>query len=617
MPLLSDSLRNLSSSLLIAALLIAGLVAGQDVLIPLTLAVLLAFILSPIVRWMARLRVPRGLAVTVVMLALLALVFGFAGVVSNQVISLTAGLDSYRTNVLQKVRAVTGGGATKSDISKAADAVDALGNAIKQEIASANAPKPDATAPVATAPGKQTVVVTQKSPADETSFLDYAKKAGEPLAQTALMLLFTLFLLLQHQDLRDRVVRVVGTDHMTETTSAMGEAGERLSQLFLTQALLNMSFGAFVGVALWGIGVPNAVLWALVTAVMRFVPFIGSFLAAIPPVLLAAAVDPGWGMLFATLALFLIGEPIMGHIIEPLVLGKRAGISPFAMIASASFWTLVWGPVGLVLAAPLTMALIVLGRYITGLEFFSVLLGDEPALSPHHEFYHRMLSDDAVSAAGEIEAALEHATFAEVSDALIFPSLRLAAHDVRRGRLDKQQIADLTDTSNNVLKMIADDRDVPEPSDQDDGRDHILVIPARGPVDAIAGKFIGQLLVESVPSSKISVSASSGLTALSDAQGQSATKLPNALVLATVSAIDAQQLRFIVKRAARDFPGVRLLVMDFRLPEEGGAPRDKDFDDTVTLLKSPGRLAALLGHSKRSAAADVDRIRAQELKLAV
>ena len=243
-----------------------------------------------------------------------------------------------------------------------------------------------------------------------------------------------LFLLLQYKDLRDRIVRVAGTDNMSETTAAMSDAGERPSDLFIMQTILNSSFGLFVGCVLMIIGVPNAPLWGVLTFVMRFVPYVGSYLSAIPPILLAAAVDPGWGMVISTLALFAIGEPMMGQFVEPFMLGKRAGLSPFAMVLSASFWTLLWGPIGLVLAAPLTLVVVVIGRYIPSLEFVTVLLGDEPPLSDQQEFYHFLLSGDAYGAIDQLEEAKETTPLGEVGDTIIIPALKLAAIDRRRGR---------------------------------------------------------------------------------------------------------------------------------------------------------------------------------------
>lgn len=608
MPLLSDTFSKLASALIVAALLIAGLVLGRDLLIPITLAAVLTFILSPIVRRLTQWRLHRGLAVALVMLGLLGAVVGFTGVVSTQLISLTAGIEGYRTNILEKVRAVTGSG--ESDISRAAAAVDSLANAIQKEIATpknGQSPTFPNSAPAAEGapPASPTVIVTKT--ADENGgFFSYLKQAGGPVGQFALTFLLTLFLLAQYQDLRDRLVRVVGTDHMTDTTAAMSEAGERLSQLFLMQALLNAGFGLVVGLALWAIGLPNAVLWGLVTAVMRFVPYVGSILAAVPPILLAAAIDPGWGLFFLTGAVFVIGEPLMGHIVEPLVLGKRAGISPFAMVASAGFWTLIWGPVGLILAAPMTMTLIVLGRYVKNLEFFSVLLGDEPALSPPHELYHRLLSDDAISAAHHVDSLLASSSLAEVTDQLIFPALSLAAQDFRIGRLDKEQISELSDTSAELLELLSEDRknhkaDVVEDDDANaTGVDErrVLILPVRGAIDAIAARYLSHILKRSGAASDVSISASSGLTGLADARALPSGEQPDAVILATVSSIDPQQMRFIVKRAIRDYSKERIAIIDFKNadgPHMSSLQTDSaEVSDGVPYSRSPSAIVSIV-----------------------
>lgn len=621
MPLLSETFNKLASALIVAALLITGLVLGKDLLIPLTLAAVLTFILSPIVRHLMQWRLHRALAVALVMLGLLATVVGFTGVVSSQFISLAAGIEGYRTNILEKVRAVTGSG--KSDISRAAEAVDSLAEAIQKEISTPKQGEPS-TYPSAVpnspsvgsgeAPANPaTTVVVTKAADDEGGLMEYLKQAGGPAGQAALTFLLTMFLLAQYQDLRDRVVRIVGTDHMTDTTAAMSEAGERLSQLFLMQALLNAGFGLFVGVLLWSIGLPNAVLWGLVTAVMRFIPYVGSILAAVPPILLAAAIDPGWTLFFATAAVFIVGEPLMGHIVEPLVLGKRAGISPFAMVASAGFWTLIWGPVGLILAAPLTMTLIVIGRYVRNLEFFSVLLGDEPALSPPHELYHRLLSDDAISAANHVDSLLASSSLAEVTDKLIFPALSLAAQDFRFGRLDKEQISDLSETSADLLELLSEDRKVQQADSDAELAAHaernVLILPVRGAIDSIAARYLAHILKRSGAASSVSISASSGLTGLADARALPDSERPDSVILATVSSIDPQQMRFIVKRAVRDFSKDRVAIIDFRtedIAQLSSMANDKaDIAEDVPYSRSPSAIVSIvrLAASDRPSAA--------------
>ena len=191
-----------------------------------------------------------------------------------------------------------------------------------------------------------------------------------PLATTGLIIIFVVFILLQQQDLRNRLIRLAGSHDLQRTTLAMDDAGKRLSLLFLMQLALNAAFGLIIGVGLWAIGVPSAPLWGLLAMVLRFVPYIGAIVAAIFPLIVATAVDPGWSMMLMTAALFLVVEPLIGHVIEPIVYGHSSGLSPVAVVVSATFWTWLWGPIGLILATPLTMCLVVLGRHVERLNFW-------------------------------------------------------------------------------------------------------------------------------------------------------------------------------------------------------------------------------------------------------
>ena len=202
----------------------------------------------------------------------------------------------------------------------------------------------------------------------------------QPLTTTGIVVLFVIFILLQKQDLRNRLVRLAGAQDLQRTTAALDDAGQRLSRLFLTQLALNAGFGLVIGVGLWLIGVPSAPLWGMLAMIMRFVPYIGAVISAIFPLVLAAAVGPGWTMLLLTAAFFLVAEVTVGHVIEPLVYGHSTGLSPVAVITAATFWTWLWGPIGLILATPLTMCLLVLGRHIDQLKFLEVMFGDKPPL---------------------------------------------------------------------------------------------------------------------------------------------------------------------------------------------------------------------------------------------
>jgi hypothetical protein len=278
----------------------------------------------------------------------------------------------------------------------------------------------------------------------------------EQLATNGLMILFVLFLLLRREDVRDRAIRLVGTHDLERSTSAMDDAGYRLGRYFLTLTAINAAFGVVIGLGLWMIGVPSPILWGVLAMLMRFVPFIGSIIAAAFPLLLAASVDPGWSMFLMTLALYAISEPIMGNVVEPVVQGQSTGLSPLAIVLSAAFWTLLWGPIGLLLAIPLTVVLVVLGRHVERLEFLSVLLGDTPPLSPPERFYQRMLAGDPAEAVEQAERMIKDRPLVEYYDDVVIEGLRLAQADADREALDADRLPDLRETATIVVDTLSD-----------------------------------------------------------------------------------------------------------------------------------------------------------------
>jgi hypothetical protein len=270
--------------------------------------------------------------------------------------------------------------------------------------------------------------------------------------------------LLQREDLRNRLIRLAGSHDLQRTTAALDDAASRLSRLFLIQLLLNGSFGIIIGSGLWLIGVPSAILWGILAAVLRFVPYIGAAIAAAFPLALALAVDPTWSMLLWTLALFVVVEPIVGHVIEPMVYGHSTGLSPVAVVASATFWTALWGPIGLVLATPLTVCLVVLGRHVERLEFLDVMFGDRPALSPPEIFYQRMLAGDPTEASDKAEEFLKERSLSSYYDEVALKGLQLAQVDAERGTLDPERLTKIRDAvsefANNISEL--DERPIPK-----------------------------------------------------------------------------------------------------------------------------------------------------------
>ena len=216
-----------------------------------------------------------------------------------------------------------------------------------------------------------------------------------PIATAGIVLLFVIFILLQREDLRDRLIRLLGASDIQRSTEAINDAADRLSRYFVTQLAINSAFGIFIAFGLWLLGVPSPTVWGILAMLMRFVPFIGAYIAAAPPVILAAIVEPGWTTFILTAGLYLVSELVMGQIVEPLAYGHGTGLTPLAIVIATVVWTWLWGPIGLLLATPLTVVAVVMGRHIEGLQFFDVLLGDRPALTPEQRFYQRLLSGDA------------------------------------------------------------------------------------------------------------------------------------------------------------------------------------------------------------------------------
>jgi AI-2E family transporter len=236
----------------------------------------------------------------------------------------------------------------------------------------------------------------------------------------------------------------------------MNDAAERLSKYFLRQFLINSAYGVFIAIGLWLIGVPSPIVWGILAMLMRFVPYVGPFIAAAPPLMLAAVVEPGWTTLVLTAALYLVSELTMGQVVEPLVFGHGTGVSPIAVILATVFWTWLWGALGLLLAMPLTVCLVVLGRHVEGLNFFEVLLGDKPALTPQQSFYQRVLTGDAAEATYQAELALKEKPLANYLDDVALRGLQLAEHDFERGALDEDNLKRISTTVNEIMDDLAD-----------------------------------------------------------------------------------------------------------------------------------------------------------------
>ena len=329
------------TTIVIAVVLVGVIYLGREVLMPIALAVLMSFVLAPLVGLLQRIYVPRVLAVFLVVLVAFSGVFALGGLMVSQVNQLAGDLPRYQSTLREKIQAVRGAAAGSSTLERASEVLQDLGKELERPRGAARPAMP-AGGDTSTRDKPIPVEVHQPDPGALQTLAALVAPLIDPLTTTGIVVIFVIFILMQQQDLRNRLVRLAGSHDLQRTTAAMDEAGQRLSRLFLMQLLLNAGFGVVIGVGLWLIGVPSAPLWGMLAMILRFVPYIGAIISAIFPLVLAAAVGPGWSMVVWTAALFLITEPIVGHVIEPLVYGHSSGMSPVAVVASATFWTWLW-----------------------------------------------------------------------------------------------------------------------------------------------------------------------------------------------------------------------------------------------------------------------------------
>jgi predicted PurR-regulated permease PerM len=445
---------------LLAAIVVAALYAGREVFIPTALAILLSFVLAPLVRLLQRARAPRGLAVVAVVLLAFTAIFSVGTVIVGQVSNLAADLPRYQSTMREKLKSLRGAAAEGGPLGRAADILQDLSKELEASSphpAQAQASRKLQTAPAAEGAPQVPVPVEMREPDAGPLRVIGSLIAPllHPLATTGMIIVFVIFILIHREDLRNRFIRLAGANDLQKTTAALDDAAHRLSRLLLTQLALNAGFGVAIGTGLWIIGVPSPALWGVLAGVLRFVPYIGAFIGAAFPLALAVAVDPGWSMLVWAAALFLVVEPITGHVIEPLVVGRSTGLSPMAVVLAATFWTVLWGPIGLVLATPLTVCLVVLGRHTERLNFIDVLLGDRPALSPPQIFYQRMLAGDPTEAIEQAEEFLKARSLSAYYEEIALEGLRLAHDDVGRGAIDAERQATIRSSIMELVTELA------------------------------------------------------------------------------------------------------------------------------------------------------------------
>ena len=455
------NIKALLMPVLVLALLllsVATLYLGREFLIPIALAILISFLLAPLVWRLEKWRLGRigsVLAATVLAFA----VIGLLGtIVAGQLIDLAEKLPSYKDNLHAKI--VNLRAPSTGPFSRAAETLKELSAEINKQAPASTAPGGTRTAE-GTTPVPVAIVSSPGNSFDK--ILTYAAPVLAPLGTAAIVIVFVIFMLLEREDLRDRLIHLIGRGRLNVTTQALNEAGERVSRYLLAQLIVNSTYGIPVAIGLWLIGVPNAVLWGLLAAVLRFIPYIGPWIAAAFPIALSLAVAPGWSMPLWTIGLFVTIELISNNVVEPWLYGTSTGLSPIAIIVAATFWTWVWGTIGLLLSTPLTVCIAVLGKYIPSLAFLDVLLGDKPPIAKEDRFYQRLLAHDEDELC---EIAGDYAREHSVSDAferLIVPALRLADEDLHRGQLGEEDWRKMLSLARDLISDLGEPPVPPAP----------------------------------------------------------------------------------------------------------------------------------------------------------
>ena len=566
--------------LAVGVVVIAGLFFAKDVLIPITLAILLSFVLSPVVSLLRHARIPKGLAVMISVLAALGLLGGVGTLVGMQVASLADDAPGYLRTIDGKVASAK---------RFAADRVAFFAQDKSPPPRAASGPPQSDVERVLASRSREPVPVrvTDREP---DAFAVAGQVLGPvvgPFETFVIVLVVAIFILMQKEDLRDRMIRLFGSSDLHRTTLAMDDAGARLSKYFLSQLAVNTGFGLVIGTGLWAIGVPVPALWGILAGILRFVPYVGALLGAALPLALAAGVDPGWTMVVEVALLFAVVEPMIGYVVEPLLYGHSTGLSPLSVILAAVFWTWIWGPVGLVLSMPLTLCLVVLGRHVPALEFLDILLGDRPALTPVESFYQRMLAADPEEALEQAELLLKERSLAVYYDEVALGGLKLAAEDARRGVVDREGAQRITRSMLTVVDELGDHEELhgaaapatikplnPMPADgvadtanspaqpgqaPDDWRDPqaVTCIAGRGVLDDAVTAMLAQLLEQRGFGTRRIAHAAVSRDAI-DKVDYTGTRMICLSYLEIGGS--PSHLRYLVRRLRREAPGARILV---------------------------------------------------------
>lgn len=570
-------------------LVVVILRAGEDVLMPLAFAALLAFLLSPLVVRLMRWGLNKTAAIFTTVIVAFTMIGGVGWIVSSQALSLVRELPNYEQNIQRKIAALKQP-ATPTVVSRMAGMIENL----RKEISAPSPQKIAREARESTEPKPIPVEVHSPEPTPFEVARDITSPIIGPLGVAGIVIVFVIVMLFQREDLRDRFIKLVSAGKLNVATQAVDDAAGRVSRYLGMQLVVNATYGIPIGVGLYFIGIPNALLWGLLATLLRFIPFVGPWIAAAFPLALAIAVDPGWSKFFLCAGLFVVMEIVSNNWIELVLYGASTGISNFALLVAAVFWTWLWGPAGLVLSTPLTVCLLVLGNYVPGVKFLSMALGSDPVLEPPAQFYQRLLSMDSEDVIELATKSIEERSIEEFYDDVFLPALLMSEQDRHNGTLSEDHRRFILQTSRELIEELERQEEVAklqQPSDSlapfpvaNPKPPVVLGVPARDDADEIVALMLAHLLRRH------------GIPAAVSPRGSTPEMLENTITRHAVKAVFVSALppsailgaRQASRRLAQAQPQLPVVVGIWRHPaalkELAHRLRAQDADQVVTTL---------------------------------
>ncbi len=576
-------------SLAVGVTVVAGLYFGRDVLIPITLAILLSFLVAPPVNFFCRIKLGRIVSVLLAVIISVSVMVLLGVVITAQITDLAVGIPRYQATIEEKIHT-----AHRLTVGRLSSLAGTAGKAFQR--ATVDLPQatrgPQSISSEAQPPAALAVEVREPAPTAFQLARQVLSPAIRPLETAFIVFIVTIFILLQRDDLRDRAIRLFGSGDLHRTTTAMDDAARRLSRYFVSQFGVNATVGAVIGTGLFFIGVPSPVLWGILAALLRLVPYVGIWIVAILATALAAAVSPEWSMAIWSLALFATVELLAAQVVEPMLYGHSTGLSPFSVVVAAIFWSWIWGPVGLILSTPLTLCLVVLGRHVGRLEVLDVLLGDQPTLIPVENFYQRALAGDPDEALEQAELLLRERSLSSYYDEVALKGLQLAANDVLRGVVTAAQLARIEATTNDLVEGLDSFVDIdpvpaeanghefalapyvgeqgvprqptpygPSPSIENltarSAEGLVLCIAGRGPLDELASTILVQLLGKHAIDCRVVPHEAASRARMHNLDVTAATIV--CIFYLNIDGIPSH-LRYLVRRVRQRFPDASIVV---------------------------------------------------------